>query len=138
VGLTIALAAMLVVAGGAFAARGGNGGGKGGKGATGTSSLALVMLDPADGQANFGDRVTFDVSTTATDRPFVRVDCYQGPAWVYVASVGYFDGYPWAKEFTLAANSWPGGAADCMATLYLTKDGSRTTTLATLPFGVAA
>ena len=115
-------------------ARGGNGGGTGG-----TSSLTPVMVDDANlnGLPNYGDKLTFTLSTTATS-PFVSVNCYQGQAWVFAASVGYFDAYPWAKEFTLAANSWPNGAADCTATLYTTKDGRRTTTLATLAFHVSA
>jgi hypothetical protein len=115
-------------------ARGGNGGGSGG-----TSSLTLVMVDDANrnGVPNYGDKLTFNLSTTVTS-PFVSLNCYQGVSWIYAASVGYFDSYPWAKEFTLAGTSWPGGPADCTATLYTTKDGRRTTTLATLSFHVEA
>lgn len=112
------------------------GGGK--PGGSGGGSLSLVMLRDANanGLPNWADTITFNVSTTATS-PFVGVNCYQGSSWVYAASVGYFDAYPWAKEFTLAASSWPGGAADCTARLYTTTDGSKTTTLATLAFHVS-
>jgi hypothetical protein len=109
----------------------------GGSGAGSSSTLRLVLLNSADGLPHYGQRVTFSISTTAS-RPFVSLNCYQGGAWVYTASVGYFPEYPWAKEFTLAGTSWPGGAADCTARLYTTKDGRRTTTLATLGFHVYA
>jgi len=120
---------------------GGSGGGgkKGGGGTTtGSSSLALVMVNDGngDGLPNWNDVITFSLSTTATS-PFVAVDCYQGSSWVYTASVGYFDAYPWAKQFVLSATSWPGGAADCTALLYTSTDGSSRTTLATLPFHVS-
>jgi hypothetical protein len=124
------------------AGKGGGGGGKGpGGGSGGTSggsgALQLVMLSDANGDLspNWGDRITFNLTTTA-DKPFVGVNCYQGGAWVYAASVGYFDAYPWAKEFTLAASSWPSGAADCTARLYTSTDGSSSTTLATMSFHV--
>jgi hypothetical protein len=121
-------------------AKGGNrgGGGTGGGGTTsGVGSLSLKMVIDAngDGLPNWNDHVTFTLSTSATS-PFVRVDCYQGSTWVYVASVGYFDAYLWPKEFTLSSTSWSSGAADCTATLYTSTDGSSTTTLATLPFHV--
>lgn len=118
---------------------GGNGGGKpGGGGSTGGGSLSLVMLSDANGNGlpNWGDRITFNLTTTATS-PFVSVNCYQGSSWVYAASVGYFEANPWAKEFTLSATSWPGGAAECTARLYTSLDGSSTTTLATLSFHVS-
>jgi hypothetical protein len=138
--VTLALAALLVsaVSGAAFA-RGG-GGGKGGGGTTsGANSLTLKMVVDANGNTlpNWGDTITFNLTTSAT-KPFVSLNCYQGTNWVYAASVGYFPAYPWAKEFTLAATSWPGGGADCTAKLYTTKDGRRTRTLATLPVHVNA
>ena len=111
---------------------GGTGGGTGGGG----GSLTLVMVtDVNTSGLSWGDHITFNVSTSATS-PFVSVNCYQGSTWVYAASVGYFAAYPWAKEFTLAASSWPRSAADCTARLYTTVDGSSSTTLATLPFSV--
>lgn len=117
---------------------GGGGGGKPSGGGGGGGTISLVMVDPADTAANHGDQVTFSVATTATDRPFVKVNCYQGGTWVYAASAGFFPDYPWSKNFILAADSWPSGAASCTATLYSSRDGIRTTTLATLNFAVAA
>ena len=97
------------------------------------SSLTLVMVDDARVIGpSWGDSVRFNVSTTAT-RAFISLECYQGSAWVLAAG-----GWPLDSEFTLAATSWPGGAADCTATLFTTIDGRRTTTLATLFFHVEA
>ena len=97
------------------------------------SSLTLVMVDDARVSGpSWGDIVTFNVSTTAT-RAFISLECYQGSAWVLAAG-----GWPLDSEFTLAATSWPGGAAECTATLFTTIDGRRTTTLATLSFSVEA
>jgi hypothetical protein len=118
----------------------GKGGGKPGGGGTtgGTGSLSLVLLDSTDGLAHYGQRVTFTASTTATDRPFVRLDCYQGSTWVSTASIGLFADYPWDKFFILRSTGWTGGAADCTATMYKTTDGSRLTNLATYRFHVYA
>lgn len=134
IALTAAVAALVLVPT-VVAAPGG--GGKGGGGG-GSSSLSLVLLDSTDGQAHWGQQVTFNVATTATASPFVSVNCYQGSTWVLTASAGFFPSYPWSKNFTLSSGSWPSGAADCTARLYMTKDGSRTTTLATLTFHVYA
>jgi hypothetical protein len=107
-----------------------------GGGTGGSLALAMVMDANGNGLPNYRDRVTFRVTTSAT-RPFVSLNCYQGTTWVYAASVGFFPDYPWPKEFSLSATSWPGGAAECTATLYTSKDGIRTTTLATLPVHVS-
>ena len=97
------------------------------------SSLTLVMVDDARVTGpSWGDVVTFTVSTTAA-RAFISLECYQGAAWVLAAG-----GWPLESQFTLAATSWPGGAAECTATLFTTIDGRRTTTLATLSFHVEA
>jgi len=115
---------------------------KGGKPAPGGggsgSSLRLVPLAP-DGVTNWGDQVTFEVTTSATTQPMVRLDCYQGGVKVYWASAGFYDGYPWAwaRNFTLKSTYWTGGAADCTATLYL-NDGRRYRDLASTSFHVAA
>ena len=134
--LTATLAVLLLVL--APTALAGKGSGKGGGGnKTGSSSLSLVLLNSTDGLPHQGQQVTFSFVTTA-DRPFVSLNCYQGTAWVYSASAGFFPDYPWSTTFGLATTSWTSGAADCTATLYTTTDGIRTTTLATLNFHVYA
>ncbi len=133
-----------LIAGTAFAAKGGNGGGKGGPGKPGgdggSSTLAVRMFvyQNADGKPNWNDQVTFDVSTTATDKPWVRLDCYQGGAWVSTSSAGFFATYPWPANFTLSSGGWTGGAADCTATLYMTTSNGRSKTLTVLGLGVGA
>src|SRR5207249_591817 len=99
-------------------------GGKGGGGTTGTtnSSLTLVMVTDNNGNSapNWGDTVTFSVSTTATTEPHVQLACSQGGATVYSAEAGFYDGYlwPWNRNMTLSSYLWTGGAADCTAVLY--------------------
>ncbi len=136
----VALVALIVLPA-AFAGKGGNGpsgGGGGGKpnGDGGSLSLVMVVDNNGNGAPNHGDTVTFDVTTTA-DRPFVSVHCYQGGALVMGASAGFYEGYPWSKNFGLWTTSWTSGGADCTAQLYTTRDGSRITTLATLAFHTA-
>ena len=123
-------------------ARGSGGGGKkpggGGGTATGGGSFALVMVSDGngDGLPNWGDTITFNL-TTSEPKPFVRVSCYQG-GLVYTGSVGYFADYPWTKDFVLSSMSWPSGAANCTAMLYTSFDGSSMTTLATMNFTAGA
>jgi hypothetical protein len=123
----------------AFAAKGSKG--QSGGSNTGQGSLSLVMVNDANGDTkpNYGDTVTFNVSTTATNRPFVYLHCSQNGTQVYAASAGFFDAYlwPWERNFTLKSDYWTGGAADCTATLYY-NDGKRTRNLASLSFPVAA
>ena len=104
---------------------------------TASSSLTLVVLDPDSGGANWGEQVTFRVATTATDKPYVQVGCYQGGTLVYSSSAGFFDGYawPWTQIFTLKSSAWAGGAADCVAKLTYW-DRRRFRTLTSLSFHV--
>ena len=115
------------------------GGGSGGGGTTDTGSLALVMVNDAngDGAPNWGEIITFTVTTTAT-RPFVSVQCYQSGTRVYSGSVGFFPDYAWPQQFTLSSLGWSSGAADCMASIYTSLDGTSTTTVATMNFYVGA
>jgi hypothetical protein len=102
---------------------------------SGTSTLKLVVLTGADQIPNWGDQITFDVSTTATAYPHVDVTCAQNGTTVYAATTGYYDSYPWpwTQDMTLRSQAWTSGGADCTATLYYL-NGKRTTTLATLAF----
>jgi hypothetical protein len=114
------------------------GGGKGGGKPTGTSTIEVVLVDPTDTVVEHGDTVTFRVTTTLTDRPMVSLVCRQAGTVVYSAQAGFYDGYPWSKEFVLRSAAWSSGAASCDARLYMSRDGNRTTTLATTSFSVAA
>jgi hypothetical protein len=135
-----ALVLALAVVPAALAAKSGtSGGGRhgGGGGTTGSSSLSLVLLNSTDGLPHYGQQVTFNVSTSATTEPYVRLDCYEGGVWVLSSSAGFFASYPWpwARNFTLSWDMWhsPGAESDCTATLY---NGG--TTYAALKFHVYA
>jgi hypothetical protein len=136
IAIATALAASLAVAPGAMAKGGGaTGGSTGGSG----SSLQLVLMNSTDGLPHYGQQVTFNVSTTATSTPSVRLNCYQNGAWVYTSTVGYYPSYPWWQYFPLSGVDWTGGAADCTATLYYDSGRRQTETdLATLSFHVYA
>jgi len=115
------------------AAHGGGGGGK--KPSPGTGTIVLVTLDSIDGVAHWGQRVTFDVATTATTQPHVNVTCSQSGVVVYGTTTGYYADYPWpwTQVMTLASLDWSGGAADCVATLWYAS-GAKMVTLTTLAF----
>ncbi len=112
----IAAVAALAIAPAALA---GKGGGKPpGGGGGGSSSISLVLMDGAT-QAAHNGRVTFNVSTTATDRPFVGLRCYQGTNFVYDGYVGYFPGAMFDPWFTLGSPYWADGVpASCTARLF--------------------
>ena len=100
-------------------ARGG-GGKPGGGGSTtgGSGSISLVMVnDVGTSGTSLGDTVTFNVSTTATTKPWVTVKCFQNGTLVSKESNGIF---PTSLDqiFTLGPTGfWQGGAASCTATL---------------------
>jgi len=137
--LIAALAALLAVPA-AFAGKGGGGGKPGGGGTTGGSStLTLVLLNSTDGLPHYGQQVTFNVSTTATTQPSVKLECFQGGKLVRTGSAGFYPEYPWpwAQTFSLSSGAWTGGAADCTASMYY-YNGRSYPTLATLRFTVQA
>jgi hypothetical protein len=135
--LITALVLMLALVPAALAAKGGNGGSSGGV----PGSLALVMVNDQNGNGlpNWGDSVTFKVSTTATTEPHVSLGCYQDGVLVYSDMTGYYAGYPWpwTQIMSLWSYAWSGGAADCTAKLYYFS-GRKTITLTTLGFHVDA
>lgn len=138
----VGLCAALVIAPAAFAGKGGGkSGGGGGGGNNGTSSTltgpVMVSDANADGLPNWGDTITFKVSTS-TSWPSVQLDCYQNGTPVYSATTGYYPTYMWSNNYTLDNWKWTSGAADCTATLYNTNKNGSTTTLATLSFSVGA
>jgi hypothetical protein len=104
-----------------------SGAGKGRKDPT-TSSLTLVMVSDinGDGLPNWGDSVTFDVSTTEAWNQ-VNVTCYQNGVGVFGAVL------PWTPVVTLSSTAWRSGAADCTAEL-MAFAGRKTDTLALLNF----
>jgi hypothetical protein len=133
VAVTVVALAALAVASSAVAAGGGNG--------KSSSSISLVVMSAtrtaADVGARYGDQVTFDVSTNATDRPYVLLNCYQNGVWVLAGQAGFWASYP-SKTFMLASTWWTGGAATCTARLgSINADGTRFRELASTSFDVA-
>jgi hypothetical protein len=119
----------------ALAAKGGNGGGRN----SDPSSINVVMVNDLNGNRspNWGDTISFAVSSTATSSPYVNLACYQGGALVASGDGAFFEGGGWGQDMTLKSTLWTGGAADCTATLYyLGSKGS--VTLASLPVRVDA
>jgi hypothetical protein len=106
---------------------------------SGASSLTLVLLNSTDGLPHWGQNVTFTVSTTATDYPYVSLNCYQNGVLVAGGMAGFFPSYPWpgSQIFPLSSPSWTSGAASCTATLYYF-NGRKNITLTTLNFQVSA
>ena len=106
--------------------------------AGGGGTLRLVLMDGATQAAHDG-RVTFEVSTTATDRPFVGLRCWQGSNWVSDGYVGYFPGAMFDPWFTLDSPYWADGvAASCTARLFYYDRRGNQKVLATMSFPVAA
>jgi hypothetical protein len=106
---------------------------------SGASTINMSVVSGSDSVPNWDEQITFDVTTTATDYPYVDVACRQNGTTVYGATTGYFASYPWpwTQVMTLQSQSWTGGAADCTSTLYAL-DGKRIDVLATLNFHVNA
>jgi hypothetical protein len=134
IGVTASLVAMFALGASALGVAG-NGGGPN----KSSSSLSLVILGSSafsaastSTDAHWGDRVTFDLSTSAS-RPFVAVNCYQGGARVYSNSAGFYEG-SMSKTFTLSSSFWTGGAAECTATLYQFMSNGKENILATTSF----
>lgn len=121
----------------AYAAKGG--GGKPAPAPDASSSVAVRNVDPTDTVLNWGDTVTFDVRTTATDTPAVQLDCYQNGVLVMSSAAGYYPSWPWSSDLRLYSGVWTSGAAECTARLYKSSpNGLKTYTLATQSFHVAA
>ena len=97
----------------------------------------LVVDVNGDGAPNYGDTVTFDVTSNASS-PMVNLTCYQGGDWVTNQSVGFYPGWPWSRDFPLSSWKWTGGAADCTATLYYTNSKGAKVTQAIKTFTVGA
>ena len=119
------------------AAKGGNA--KGGGGNTNdnyTLTLRMVTETTENDLPNWGERVTFDVWTTATTQPNVSLTCSQNGVVVYGAEAGYYESYP-LQTMQLTSLAWQGGAASCVAKLYYFS-GTRIINLGSISFTVAA
>ena len=87
--------------------------------------------------AQFGDTITFNVSTTATNNPFVNLNCYQHGALVMNSWSAFFPGGV-NQNFGLYSPSWHSGAADCTADLGMLTSNGKWKVLASTSFSVSA
>jgi len=83
-----------------------------------TSSGALAAATSSTPVAHWGDAITFDVSTTATDMPYVTLNCYVDGVWVLTGTRGFYPDFAWGQVFGLSNTAWTGGPGDCTAELY--------------------
>lgn len=111
--------------------------GKPGKPGGAGSTFSLVVMGGAT-QATHRGQVTFAVSTTATDRPFVGLRCWQGTSFVLDGYVGYFADYMYDPWFVLDSPYWAAGAAtSCTARLFYYDRRGNQKVLTTLMFPVS-
>lgn len=142
-GALISLLVVGLMAGTAFAAKptaSGGGHTKPGSGGTGGAvAVVLVTDDNGNGAPNWGDSITYTVSTAATQYPYVSTQCSQGRTLVLSDSAGWYASYAWpdARTFQLKTDRWTGGSASCTARLY-SMDGGSQTILKTITFTVGA
>lgn len=134
VAATIAVA--LVFAGTAFA----------GKTSSPSSSIAgpfVVATSTASPLAasttapQFGQTITFTVSTTATTNPFVNLNCYQNGLLVMNSWSAFFPGGT-DQNFGLYSPAWQSGAANCQADLGMLTSNGKWKVLASTSFNVNA
>jgi hypothetical protein len=111
----------------------------GGGGSNGSISLVLSTDVNGDGLPNWGDTITYNVSTTATSAPSVSTVCTQNGTTVLHGDTSFYAGNPFAYTNYLALKSgvWTSGAADCTATMYY-NNHNKQATLATLNYHVNA
>ena len=129
-GALVSLLVVGLVAGTAFAGRGGRN--------TAPPSLELVMVADANanGGANYGDTVTFRSDTTATNAE-VGLRCYQGSTFVFDGYVSLYESWM-GRDLTLVSSQWDqSSGADCVARLFTYNRKSQQVVLATLSVPVA-
>jgi hypothetical protein len=125
--LTILTAIVMLAAASSVNYAQGQGKGKGHNTApTSTLSLVNVTDSSRNGSANYGDQVTFNVSTDQNWNQ-VSLICTQNNEVVLGAV------WPNTSIVTLSSTKWVGGAAECSAVL-IAFNGSRDNVLASLSF----
>jgi hypothetical protein len=85
----------------------------------------------------FGQTITFTVSTTATTNPFVNLNCYQNGLLVMNSWSAFFPGGT-DQNFGLYSPAWQSGAANCQADLGMLTSNGKWKVLASTSFNVNA
>ena len=111
----------------------------GGRPAPSTSAtMRLVPLDSTDGTVHHGQRITFEVQQSATDRPFVGVRCWQGDAWVLDGYIGLFPDTMDDQWEIMDSTYWQAGRdAACTARLFWYDRRGNEKQLSSMQFSVA-
>lgn len=125
-----ALGVLLAASFGSSALAQGKGKGKGNAAASVTFTVVMVTDNNSDGLPNWGDQVTFNVSTPDTSDPRVQLVCSQNGEVVYGAT------WPLTPVLTLRSDVWQAGGADCTATAYYITDGTKKVAIGSLNFPV--
>jgi hypothetical protein len=140
IAFALSFAAALALAGVAYAANGA------GSNKSSSSSISPPIVVSAGAPAaaptsttppQFGDTVTFEVSTAATTTPFVNLNCYQNGALVAQGWATFFTGGS-PGSFGLSSPIWKSGAADCDADLGMYSKNGKWNVLASTSFHVDA
>src|SRR5207247_2159796 len=100
-------------------------------------ATASSPTDAATIAPQFGQTITFSVSTTATSNPFVNVNCYQNGVLVMNSWSAFFPGGT-NQNFGLYSPSWQSGAANCTADLGMLASNGKWKVLASTSFDVSA
>src|SRR5690348_2758135 len=89
----------------------------GGTRPSGGGTLTVRNVSAPGTDPSYGQTITFDVATTATDKPMVELDCSQNGSAVYSHSAGFYPDYPWPwlQNYQMSSSVWTGGAANCLA-----------------------
>lgn len=134
--IAFALAAVsaLVLASAAFAAKPSGSSSITGPYLVATSPTGSPVTAAAPTTPQFGDTITFDVSTTQTGNPFVNLVC-SGDGVGYDSWAAF---WPSNETFILSSPAWTSGAADCTADLGMFSKNGKWKVLASTSFHVDA
>jgi hypothetical protein len=99
-----------------------------------TTSTGSPVAAASTTTPQFGDTITFDVSTTQTGNPFVNLVC-SGDGVAYDSWAAF---WPTNENFILSSGGWTSGAADCTAKLVMYVNSNKYKVLASTSFHVDA
>ena len=134
----VAFVIALVIVPTALAGKGRPGGGGTTSGSSSISAPKMVA-DVGTAGLSYGDTVVFSVSTTATNQPYVNLQCSQNGVLVMNSWNGYFaEALNTSWNFGLGSPAWQSGAADCTAYLDMANSKGGWTRLASTSFRAAA
>ena len=102
-----------------------------------TASTTSAPVATSTTSPQFGDTVTFNISTTQTGNPFVHLVC-SGTTESPVGYDSWAAYWPSAGSFILGSGGWTSGAADCTADLVMYVNSAKYKVIASTSFHVNA